>query len=93
MNIKCFGCGKEFRPGMLNTKIYGPYIEINCPFCLYKYEGKLLSFVRKQMGKHENGSAAAARKMIRMAEFIELNSSEYYKKKGLRHGKKKVCNI
>jgi len=32
--------------------------------------------------------------MIVIAEFIELNSSDYYRKRGLRHGgKKKVRNV
>ena len=93
MKIKCFNCSKEFVPNTYNTKIYGPYVEINCPFCMNKYEGKLLTFVRRQIGRHSIASPQAAIKMIKMAEFIELNSSEYYKKKGLRHGRKKVCNI
>jgi len=93
MKIKCFNCNKEFTPNTYNTKIYGPYVEIDCPFCLDKYEGKLVTFVRKQIGKHSVASAVAAMKMIKMAEFIELNSSEYYKERGLRHGRKKVRNI
>lgn len=93
MKIFCFKCKKEFVPSQLNTHIIGPDVEVNCPFCHYKYEGKLTSFVRDQTDSYRPQSAHAAIKMQRMAKFIELNSSEYYKKRGLRHGKKKVRNI
>jgi len=93
MKIFCFRCEKEFVPSELNTHIIGPDVEVNCPFCYYKYEGKLTSFVRDQTGGYHPQSAHAAIKMQRMARFIELNSSAYYKKKGLRHGNKKVRNV
>jgi hypothetical protein len=93
MVVNCFKCKKEFVPSQTNTKIYGPYAEITCPYCLDVYNDKLLNFVNIQSGAHRPQSVSYAIKMIRLAKFIELNSSEYYKKRGLRHGKKKVRNI
>jgi hypothetical protein len=93
MKTYCFKCNKEFVPGELNTQIIGPDVEVNCPFCHDKYEGKLTSFVRDQLGGSRPLSAIDASKMQRMAKFIELNSSDYYKKKGFRHGKKNIRNV
>ena len=93
MTIFCLKCKKKFVPGILNTKIYGLYVEITCPYCSGVYDGKLLNFVNMQLGDHRPQSAQDAIKMIELAEFIELNSSEYYKKKGLRHGRKKIRNV
>ena len=93
MIVHCLKCRKEFVPGQVNTKIYGPYVEVTCPYCLGVYDGKLLNFVDEQTGISRSGSAYDALKMIKLAEFIELNSSEYYKKRGLRHGKKKVRDV
>jgi len=93
MVVHCFKCKKEFVPSSTNTKIYGPYIEVTCPYCLDVYVGKLLNFVDIQAGDHKSQSVIGAIKMIKLAKFIELNSSEYYRKRGLRHGKKKVRNV
>ena len=93
MVVFCLKCKKEFVPSNLNTKIIGPYVEVKCPFCPDMYEGKLLSYVTEQIGGWSSQSVTDARNMQAMAQFIELNSSDYYKKKGLRHGKKKVRDI
>ncbi len=93
MNIHCFKCKKEFVPSGLNTGIIGPDVKIICPYCFDVYEGKLLTFVDRQMGGHKSHSHLDAAKMQQLAKFIELNSSDYYKKRGLRHGKKKVRNV
>lgn len=93
MKIHCFECYKKFVPSASNTKILGPYIEVACPYCLDVYNDKLLNYVDRQIGYFPIRSSIAAIKMIKLAKFIELNSSDYYKKRGLRHGKKKVRNI
>ena len=93
MNIHCFKCNKKFVPNSVNTKIYGPYVEVSCPFCVYVYEGKLLNFVDRQLEGYRLHSHHDAIRMQHLAKFIELNSSDYYKKRGLRHGTKKVRNI
>jgi len=93
MKVSCFKCRKKFTPRTENTLIIGPDVEITCPFCYYKYRGKMTSFVRDQVGGFNTLSAHDATTMIEMAQFIELNSSDYYKKRGLRHGKKKVRNV
>ena len=93
MNVFCSKCKKEFVPSKLNTKIIGPYIEVRCPFCPDVYEGKLLSYVTELVGGWRSQSVHDAVKMQKLAQFIELNSSDYYIKKGLRHGKKKVRNV
>lgn len=93
MKIYCLKCFKKFVPTASNTKILGPYVEVNCPYCLDVYEGKFLNFVGRQVGNPRQQSARDAARMIELAEFIELNSSEYYKKRGQRHGKKKVRNV
>jgi DNA-directed RNA polymerase subunit RPC12/RpoP len=93
MNIHCLECGKEFIPSKFNTKIIGPYVEVNCPFCSDVFKGKLLVYVTKQIGGWRSHSTSDAAKMQALAQLIELNSSEYYEKKGMRHGKKKVRNV
>ena len=93
MVVHCLKCSKEFVPSQSNTKIYGPYVEITCPYCLDVYDGKLLSFVDIQTGDSVSFSSHDASKMQQLAKFIELNSSEYYRKRGFRHGKKKVRNV
>ncbi len=93
MKIHCLKCSKEFVPSSVNTKIYGPYVEVCCPFCIYIYEGKLLNFVEAQFDGYRSHSHNDAIRMQHLAKFIELNSSDYYKKRGLRHGKKKVRNV
>jgi hypothetical protein len=87
MDVKCFQCGKKYVPNAVNVKIYGPYMETTCPFCLYKYEGKLLNYVNRQIGDYKPLNLINARTMQTIAQFVELNSSEYYSKKGLRYGK------
>lgn len=93
MEIKCLKCEKAYEPNQANMKIYGPYIDTECPFCHCRWEGKLLNFVDAQIGGHKSLSASSAREMQALAQYIELNASDYYKKKGLRHGKKKVRDI
>ena len=93
MNIYCLECSREFIPGQFNVQIIGPDVAVSCPFCSYKYEGKMTSFVRDQLGGNKPISHLDARNMIILAQHIELNSSEYYKTKGLRHGRKKVRNV
>lgn len=92
MEVVCLECNKGFQPSQFNTQIIGPDVLVQCPFCSWKWEGKLTSFVRDQLGGFRGSSAHDAMKMMEIAQFIELNSSEYYKKRGLRHGKK-VRNI
>jgi len=89
MKIKCFGCEKSYIPNQSNTKIYGPYMETNCPFCMYKWEGKMLNFVEEQVGGRITMSAHCAIEMQVIAQYIELNSSDYYKKRKRKHGKKR----
>lgn len=93
MLVCCLECKKEFIPDSININIAGPFIKVFCPFCSYVYEGKFLNFVELQMGGYKPSSVEDARKMIELARFMELNSSDYYKKRGLRHGKKKVPNV
>lgn len=93
MNLRCFKCERYFKPMLSNVKIIGPDLEVICPFCFDKYEGKINCYVGVQVGKHVALSPIYARKMIDLAEYIELNTSEYYKEKGMRHGKKKVRNV
>lgn len=93
MKITCLKCATQFVPGEYNTNIIGPDVAVSCPFCYYKYQGKMSSFVREQLGVSRPLSAKDAIVMIEMAKFIELNSSAYYKKRGLRHEKKKVRNV
>ena len=93
MQIHCFKCGKEFIPSKFNTKILGPYVEVQCPFCSDVYEGKLLSYVTDLIGGWRSQSHSDAANMQALARLVELSSSEYYEKKGLRHGKKKVRNV
>ena len=89
MKIECFGCKKGYVPNQSNTKIYGPYMETTCPFCMHKWEGKMLNFVEKQVGGRIALSAHSAAKMQAMAQFIELNSSDYYKKRKRKYAKKR----
>lgn len=94
MNIFCLKCKKKYAPQNLNTVIIGPYIKATCPFCSYVYEGKFTKFVAKQLGREPRiASIHDAARMQVLAEYIELNSSDYYKERGLRHGRKKVRDI
>jgi DNA-directed RNA polymerase subunit RPC12/RpoP len=93
MEIYCLKCGKAIVPNQFNVHIIGPDVEIICPYCHCMYKGKITSFVRDQVGGHRPQSASDAARMQRMAQYIELNSSEYYKKRGLRHGRKKVRDV
>ena len=83
MNIKCFKCETSYKPGLRNTKIYGPYIESTCPFCNYVYDDKFLNFIDEQVGG-ERKLLKTAVKMQQLAKFVELNSSDYYKKRKRR---------
>ena len=87
MKIHCFKCGKKITPSISNVNIIGPDILFKCPFCNYRYEGKFTSFLRDQLGGYESQSVSAARHLQALAQFVELNSSDYYEKRGLRHGK------
>ena len=94
MGIKCFKCHKEFAANLSNVKIVGPDVEASCPFCNHTYVGKLNKFACKQIGTFMSASPTYAARSIMMAQHVELNSSDYYKEKGLRHGgKKKVRNL
>ena len=87
MEIHCLDCERSIKPSLSNTRIIGPDVEFTCPFCSYKYKGKFTSFLRDQINGWRPQSPEDARLMQAMARYIELNSSEYYKEKGLRHGK------
>jgi hypothetical protein len=94
MGIECLSCGRFFKSDMTTVRIIGPDVKVTCPFCSYEYKGKLNRFVDTQVGGYIPQSVNCAAKMIAKAQYIELNSSEYYKERGLRHGKrKKVSNI
>jgi hypothetical protein len=79
MKISCFECNESYQPGLGNVKILGVFIETECPFCGYVYEGKFLNFVEKQSG-YSDGMLKAGAKMQQIAQYVELNSSEYYNK-------------
>jgi len=79
MKIRCFKCNKSYQPGLGNVKILGVYIETVCPFCGYTYEGKFLNFVDRQSNYDDNMLKGAA-KTQQIAQYVELNSSEYYNK-------------
>jgi len=94
MLVKCLDCKKKFVPEESNTGIHDPYIKVTCPFCFHVYEDKFLNFVVKQNNGFTPHSISDASRMIKMAQFVELNSSDYYKKRGLRHGgKKKIRDL
>jgi hypothetical protein len=94
MKIHCLKCKKEFIPNEFSVRIVGPNVEVTCPFCSYFYDGKFTSFLRDLLGGYDAQSSKDARLMQRLGRYIELNSSEYYKKRGLRHGgKKKVRDV
>jgi hypothetical protein len=93
MNVECKKCNRSFIPSQANIKIVGPNVEVTCPFCFDFYDGKLLRFAEGQSGRFIPLSPAYAKKMIRIAEYIELNVSDYYDKKGFRHGKKNIRNV
>ena len=82
MTAKCFKCGKKYVPGQSNTKIYGPYMETTCPYCLHKWEGKILNYSEEQVTTYDHrlSTIQDAMKMQRFARFVELNSSDYYKR-------------
>ncbi len=79
MEICCFECQKNYQPGLGNVKILGVYIETECPFCGYIYEGKFLNFVNR-LSNYDGNMLRQAAKMQQIAKYIELNSSEYYNK-------------
>lgn len=93
MNMRCFKCNKEFKADQANTHIIGPDIEVICPFCSDKYKGKFIRYVEKLCGGYKPLSPNLAIRMQKAAQYIELNVSEYYAERGLRHGKKKVRNV
>lgn len=94
MGIQCFKCMEYFAPSMSSVKIIGPDVEVTCPFCHTTTLDKLNKFACKQVGQHVPQSPEYARKAIKIAQLIELNSSDYYKKRGLRHGgTKKVRDL
>ena len=94
MGIKCFKCNEYFVAGVNNVKIIGPDVEASCPFCYDVYTGKLNKFSCAQAGTFMPSSPNYAAAAQRMAQYIELNSSDYYKERGLRHGgKKKVRDL
>lgn len=94
MSIQCFKCKEYFGPSLSSVKIIGPDVEVECPFCHDVYFGKLNKYACQQNGTHMPLSHTYAIEAIKTAQFVELNSSEYYKERGLRHGgKKKVRDL
>jgi hypothetical protein len=94
MGIKCFNCGKSFVSNSISVKIIGPEVEVCCPYCSDVCIEKLNKFVCRQHGMYMPLSPIYASKAIETAQYIELNSSDYYKEKGLRHGgKKEIRNL
>jgi len=79
MKIHCFKCGKSYQPGLDNVKILGVFIETECPFCGYIYDGKFLNFVDRQ-SNYDGNMLKNAAKMQQISKYVELNSSEYYNK-------------
>jgi len=79
MKIRCFECNESYQPGLGNVKILGVFIETECPFCGYIYEGKFLNFVDRQ-SNYDGNMLKGAAKMQQIAQYVELNSSEYYNK-------------
>lgn len=91
--LHCLECERKFIPSQANVQIIGPDVLVKCPFCSYEYKGKMTSFVRDLIGGWRLGSPTDAMRMMELARYIELNSSDYYKRRGLRHGEKKVRNV
>ena len=91
MEIKCFECKKGYKPNQGNTKIYGPYMKTMCPYCLYTWEGKFLNFTQEQLATYEGKSLAIvnAIRMQKFAQFVELSSSDYYKRGKRKNAKKR----
>jgi len=70
---RCLFCEKEYRPNEGNTKIYGPYVEVTCPYCGRVFEGKLLNLVDR-LSRDPNNRLKGAARMQQMAQLIEKNS-------------------
>jgi hypothetical protein len=88
---RCIYCKIDYKPNEGNTKIYGPYVEITCPYCGRKFEGKFLNLVDLLRGEPRaslKGSLKGAAAMQKLAQLIETSSVDNSKGKG-KPGKEK----
>jgi hypothetical protein len=84
---RCLYCKVDYKPNEGNTKIYGPYVDITCPHCGRKFEGKLLNLVDR-LCNNPRASLKGAAVMQKLVQLIETSSVENSKGKG-KPGKEK----
>ena len=69
--LVCFNCGKHYTADVLNTKIVGPIIETQCPFCGKLIEKGFSSFIVAQTKKIVRGRSTVASTAIAFAQALE----------------------
>jgi hypothetical protein len=84
---KCLYCKRDYKPNEGNTKIYGPYVEVICPYCGRIFSGKLLNLVDRICGEPRAALKGAAY-MQKLVQLIETSSVDNSKGKG-KPGKEK----
>jgi hypothetical protein len=70
-SICCFNCKENYIIDVLNTKIEGPVIRTQCPFCSKRTERNFSKFTETQINGNTTGFCERARKMIEFARFTE----------------------
>lgn len=51
ITVRCLRCDKRHGLGVYNARIYGPVINVTCPFCNKETQRNLGKFVEKQIPK------------------------------------------
>lgn len=70
---RCLYCHREYKPNEGNTKIYGPHVEITCPYCGRMFKGKFLNILDR-LCFEPRASLKGAALMQRMAQMIEKHA-------------------
>lgn len=74
MEIKCLFCQKNYICSYNNTKIVGPIIKTECPWCNKKLTKNLSSFIEAQIGNVSMG----IQKAVAMQEYNRSLLSELF---------------
>lgn len=71
VSLRCLKCRRRYIFEHSNTRIYGPVVHTECPFCKKKIRKNFSKFIELQLGAGKFGKYDLISKMASFASILE----------------------